>query len=196
SVELAIAGNIIDYGVKNSLNVEEELDKIICYEQTAIEKEGKKVFDYQDFRRCLKRAKTILYLGDNAGEVVFDRVLIEEIKKQDRRKEIFFAVRGAPIINDVLEEDAYFAGIDAGAVIINNGCAAPGTILNLCSNDFLKIYRKADMVISKGQGNFETLSRAKRGVFFLFKAKCPVVAKDIGCEVGDVCLFYSLSRKY
>jgi len=194
AVELAIAGNIIDYGVKNSLSVDKELEKILKEENKAIKKEGKAIFDYQRFKRVLDGAKTILYLADNAGETVFDRVLIEEIRRIDKDKDIIYAVKERPVINDALLKDALTCGIDKVARVISSGLDAPGTILTLCAKDFLKIYRSADMVISKGQGNFEALSRTKREVFFLFMAKCPVIAKDVGCEIGDVILSYHAKK--
>lgn len=195
AVELAIAGNIIDYGVKNSLNVDRELAKILDEENKAIEQEKKILFDYPRFKSALKKAKTILYLADNAGEVVFDRILIEEIKRFDNNKDIIYAVKEKPIINDALARDALDCGIDKHAKIISSGSDAPGTVLSLCSKTFLSIYREADMVISKGQGNFEALSRARRTIFFLFMAKCPVIAQDVGCNVGDIILMYNKNTK-
>lgn len=211
AVKLAIAGNIIDYGVKNSLNVDAELTKILNEENKAIKEENRAMFDYAKFKSVLKKAKTILYLADNAGETVFDRILIEEInpvrsnppaadapdrhrgtsngvKKIDGDKKIVYAVKEKPVINDALIEDARMCGIDKLVEVISSGSDAPGTILSLCSPSFLTIYKKADMVISKGQGNFEALSAAKRQIFFLFMAKCPVIAKDVGCSIGDVIL--------
>lgn len=195
ALELAIAGNIIDYGVKNSLDVTKELKNILEGTNKAVKNEDKNLFNYSAFKSSLKGADTILYLGDNAGETVFDRLFIEEIKKIYRDKKIFYAVKESPIINDALIEDAYVSGIDTCAEIISSGSDAPGTILSLCSKNFLSRYKKADMVISKGQGNFEALSAAKREVFFLFMAKCPVIARDIGCNVGDVILSHHPGRK-
>lgn len=188
AIELAIAGNIIDYGVKNSINVKKELEKILRDEDKIIRRERKSIFDYNAFRRALKKAKTVLYLADNAGEVVFDAILIEEIKKGDGNKNIIYAVKEKPIINDALVKDALAAGIDKYADIISSGVDAPGTVISLCSEQFLKTFKEADMVISKGQGNFEALSTAKRSIFFLFMAKCPVIAKDVNCKVGDIIL--------
>ena len=190
AVELAIAGNIIDYGVKNTLNVGEELKRILDKEDKAIRKENRSIFNYKSFRRVLKGSKTILYLADNAGEVVFDRILIEEIKGVHEDKNIIYAVKEKPVINDALREDAVFAGIGKKAIIVSSGVDAPGTVLSLCSKEFLKIFRCADMVISKGQGNFEALSDCRRPIFFLFVAKCPVIAKDVKCALGDVILLY------
>ncbi|MDP8216833.1 MAG: ARMT1-like domain-containing protein [Candidatus Kaelpia imicola] len=189
AVELAIAGNIIDYGVKNSLNVNVELARILDEENKTIKEENKEIFDYLRFKSVLKGAKTILYLADNAGETVFDRILIEEIKRIDKGKRIIYAVKEKPVINDALIKDAYMCGINKIAEVVSSGSDAPGTILSLCSKEFLLMYKKADMVISKGQGNFEALSDARREIFFLFMAKCPVIALDVGCRVGDVILF-------
>lgn len=188
AVRLAIAGNIIDYGVKNSLNVEGELKKLLAAENQTIDRESRKFYQYGLFKRILQKSKTILFLADNAGETVFDRLLIEEIKRKYPRKRIFYAVKSGPTINDALAKDAFFCGIDKNAEIITNGLAAPGTILRRCSRRFLKIFRCSDMVISKGQGNFESLSRSSRSVFFLFMAKCPVVANHVGCGIGDIIL--------
>lgn len=183
AVEIAIAGNVIDYGAKNSLNIDEEIDRLLDQEFSA--KVGKTVFDYEHFKEDLLKAKTILYLGDNAGETVFDRVLIEEIPDE---KEIFYAVRGKPVINDALIEDALACGLDQRATVISSGVDAPGTILKYCSPEFCALFRSADMVISKGQGNYETLNGQDRQVYFLFRAKCPVIARHAGVDLGDIVL--------
>ncbi len=195
AVELAIAGNIIDYGVKNSLDVNKELNKILNEEKKTLKKEDSTLFKFRHFKEALSKTGNILYLADNAGETVFDRLLIEEIKRIDRNKKVIYAVKEKPIINDALVEDAYICGIDKIAKVISCGSDAPGTVLSLCSKDFLKVYKEADMIISKGQGNFEALSQEKRPIFFLFMAKCPVVAKDVGCNLGDVILLYHFGRK-
>ncbi len=191
AVELAIAGNIIDYGVKNSLDVDKELNKILHEEKKVLKKENERFFNFSHFKQVLSKAETILYLADNAGETVFDRILIEEIKRSYKDKKVIYAVKGKPVINDALAEDAYICGIDKIAEVISCGSDAPGTVLFLCSKDFLKVYKGADMIISKGQGNFEALSQQKRPIFFLFMAKCPVVSKDVGCDVGDIILLYN-----
>ncbi len=195
AIELAIAGNIIDYGVKNSLNVKKELDKILIIENKVIKNEKRSLFNYKDLRNALKKAKNVLYLADNAGEIVFDRVLMEEIKCMDRKKEIICAVKEGPVINDALRKDARISGVSKHAKIISSGLDLPGTVLSSCSKEFLKIFNKADIVISKGQGNFESLSEAKRSIFFLFMAKCPVVARHIGCKLGDIILLNAKRTK-
>lgn len=190
AVELAIAGNIIDYGVKNSLNVNEELDKFLSDEERLIQREGARFFQDGTFLSALKNAKNILYLADNAGEIVFDRVLLEVIRKQFPKIKIWFAVKEKPAINDALMKDAVACGLPDAAEVISSGSDAPGTLLEYCFESFLEIFRNADMVISKGQGNFETLSDADRPIFFLLLAKCPVIADHIGCQLGDVILLY------
>ncbi len=195
ALELAIAGNIIDYGAKNSLNVDKRLKEILHDEENAIKKEDKAIFDYMQFKNSLKKSNSILYLADNAGETVFDRILIEEINSIYSDKETIYAVKEKPIINDALIQDAYICGIDKVAEVISCGSDGPGTILSLCSKKFLKIYKRADIIISKGQGNYEALSGEKRPIFFLFMAKCPVIAKDVACNVGDIILMKNSSRK-
>lgn len=182
AVRLAIAGNIIDYGVTNHFVIEEEIENCL--------RRNFAIFDYGDFKETLDKADGILYLADNAGEVIFDKVLIEEIKKLDapRGRQIFYVVRDKPVINDALVEDARACGIEEVAEIVSSGADAPGTILELCSQEFLKLYEQARMIISKGQGNFEALSDEDKPIFFLLKAKCPVIAKDIGCSFGDMIL--------
>lgn len=191
AVELAIAGNIIDFGIIGDLDVSKEVNKILNKEKNSIKKG---VFHYREFKQKIKKAKTILYLGDNAGETVFDRILIEEIKKEYPEKEIFYAVKEGPAINDALVEDAVFCGLDKISKVITNGTDAPGTILSLCSKEFLKIFREADVIISKGQGNYETLSGVKRPVFFLFMVKCEVVARNSGCSKGSIVLLYNQKK--
>ena len=195
AVEIAIIGNVIDYGAKNHLDVDKELDKLLYEEEQIIKKENKQIFNYREFSHQVQRAETILYLADNAGETVFDRVLIEEIKKADEIKKIIYAVKEKPIINDALIQDAVVCGLDRTAEIISSGSDAPGTVLSLCSREFLAIYKKADMVISKGQGNFEALSGSKRPIFFLFMAKCSVIAQNVGANIGDIILLYHQGKK-
>jgi uncharacterized protein with ATP-grasp and redox domains len=140
------------------------------------------VCDLKQWEGRLKTAKNLLIIGDNAGETVFDRILIEQLLYL----EVTYVVRGAPIINDATVEDALAAGIGRHARIIASGCDAPGLILNECNVDFWEAYHQADLVLSKGQGNYETLSEVTdREIFFLLKAKCPVIASDLGVDVGS-----------
>jgi uncharacterized protein with ATP-grasp and redox domains len=188
AVELAIAGNVIDYISKEGLDLRDELSEILTMEEESITREARRDFDYDSLRDELRAASTVLYLADNAGETVFDRVLIEEIAAFGADKSIFYAVKERPIINDALIEDARFCGIDETAAVISSGSDAPGTVLSLCSEKFLRLFGEADIIISKGQGNFEALSGAPGPIFFLFLVKCPVIARDAGCAMGDVIL--------
>jgi len=175
AIRLAITGNVIDFGVPSSHDLESEIEKIM--EQSF----GRR--DEEEFKKAVTGAEWILYLGDNAGETVFDRLLIETLARPTT-----YIVRERPIINDATREDALAAGLDKVATIISSGCAAPGTVLDQCTPEFRELFRKAPVVISKGQGNFETLSESDAPVFFLLKAKCDVVARHLGVKKGDLVL--------
>ena len=177
AVRLAVAGNIIDFGARSDID-EESLGRSIS-ESLAWPLEDEAL---DGLRRAVDSADDILYVGDNAGEIVFDRVLIEEM----RADRVTFVVRGAPIINDVTLRDAVDVGMTDLVAVVENGSDAPGTILSDCSEEFRERFLRADLVIAKGQGNYETLSRAPGRIFFVLKAKCPVIARDIGCEIGAV----------
>lgn len=177
AIKIAAIGNIIDFATNNFSTIQKELKDITNHKFA--------IFDYEKFKDSLNNAKTILYLGDNAGETVFDRVLLEEMPKD---KKTYYAVRGYPAINDALEEDAIEAGIARYAQIISNGSDAPGTFLNSCSKEFSDIFLNADMIISKGQGNFESLYGSDYPIFFIFMIKCPPVAKELNAKVGDLIL--------
>ncbi len=184
SVLLSIAGNIIDFGVTGDIDVLRELNQILKEEK----KSDPRFFRIDEFLVRLHDSKRILVIGDNCGEIVFDKIMIETIKKHWPDKEFIFAVRGGPIINDVTYDDAVKVGLDMVANIISSGVRAPGAVLSRASKEFISEFYKADMVISKGQGNFEALSDVDREVFFLFMAKCDVVAKFVGCPKGTVLL--------
>ena len=177
AIRIAIAGNVIDFGMSKKFSLVEDVQKILKQEFA--------ILDYDEFQNQLKKAQSILYLGDNAGESVFDKLLIEELGKS-----VTYVVRGIPVINDVVYQDAVDSGLDEVAEIITSGTTAPGTILDLCTDEFVERFNQADMVISKGQGNYEGLSNVKRSVFFLLKAKCPVIADDIGVKEDDIILKY------
>lgn len=178
TVRLAIAGNVIDFGVKSQLTVAEVRQAIM--HSLSVRLEG----DLSTFLSAVKRSRRILYLADNAGEIVFDRLLIERLP----RGKVTVAVRGRPVINDATRADAETAGIPAVAEVIDNGSDAPGTLLNDCSTAFRERFDQADLVIAKGQGNFETLSDVTKDVFFLLKAKCSVIARHLDCSVGSLVL--------
>ena len=184
AVMLAIVGNIIDYGAKHSFDIEKEMDALVHPDFDIHNGHSKAIFEYDDFKKALDRTDSVLYLADNSGEVVFDRILIEEMNKK-----VLYVVRENPIINDALKEDALFCGIDKVAEIISSGCDAPGVILRYCNKEFIGLFNSANLIISKGQGNFEALSGVTgRPIFYLFRVKCDVVAEQIGFHVGDIVL--------
>ena len=179
AIRLAIAGNIIDFGVNSSVN-ESDLHKAISESLTAD-------FDnvqLKSFRDAIGQAEEIFYLADNAGEIVFDRLLIEQLPVE----KVTVVVKGRPVINDATMEDANVAGLTRIVEVIDNGSDAPGTILESCSEEFRRRFAEADLIIAKGQGNYETLSDVEKDMFFILKAKCPVIARDLGCEVGEMIL--------
>ena len=177
TAKLAIAGNIIDCGALGgdfdlNTTVEETLRADLVGGSFSI------------FEKELLRTSNLLYLADNAGEIVFDKILIEKILQYSKLK-VVIVVRGEPILNDATLEDAKFVGIDTIAEVITNEYDAPATQLNKASGRFKQAWKVADMVIAKGQGNFESLNEEKGNIFYLLKVKCPVLADDIGAQVGD-----------
>jgi len=179
AVRLAIAGNVIDFGANPDFELEQDIRKVL--------REEPAINHYEAFKKSLEGASKILYLGDNAGETVFDKILIEVMAKP-----VIYAVRERPVINDATAEDAIKSGLSEVAEIVSSGSDAPGVILNRCSEQFLQRFRRADLIISKGQGNYETLSAEERPIFYLFKAKCPVIAADVGVKEGDTVIKYAL----
>lgn len=175
AIRLAIAGNVIDLGVNRKFDLVKDIE--------AVMKQEFAVFDYQSFQAKLSVAKSILYIGDNAGEAVFDKLLIEELPLP-----VVYVVREIPVLNDVTCEEAKQIGIDKIADIVSSGSTAPGTILKKCNQDFQEMFKQVDLIISKGQGNYEGLSSRKEPIFFLLKAKCEVIAENIGVKMNDIIL--------
>jgi len=175
AIRIAITGNIIDFGMDKQYVLAEELNKTM--------EQDFAIFDFEQFIKELEEAKSVLYIGDNAGESVFDKILIETLGKP-----VTYVVRGIPIINDVTLEDAIDSRIDEIAEIMSSDSPAPGTILELCNDEFVHRLNEADMVISKGQGNYEGLSEVDRSIFFLLKAKCKIIANDLGVIESDIIL--------
>ena len=176
AVRLAIAGNIIDFGVNSTIErstVEETITQSLA---DPLDAEA-----VRRFKGAVARATDILYLGDNAGEIVFDRLLIEQIPHE----KITFVVKGGPILNDALMEDAHVAGLTDLVPVIDNGSDAPGTLLETCSESFRRRFEQADLIIAKGQGNFESLSDSGTKVFFLLRPKCAVLARHLKCPIGS-----------
>jgi hypothetical protein len=174
ALRLAIAGNIIDYGVSDSFDLVDTIEKVLSSE-FAIDHSG-------ELKQAVSQAKTVLYLGDNAGEIVFDKLFIETMMHPN----LWYAVRGTPVINDVTLEDARYVGMDVVADVIENGYDAPSTILEHCSAEFKHLYEQADVIISKGQGNLEgLLDQTNKKIYFLLMIKCDVIADVLGVKKGD-----------
>jgi hypothetical protein len=174
AVRLAIAGNVIDLGANSSVK---EFDLCQSIQKALAEP---LVGDMDTFRRKVEKARSILYLADNAGEIALDYLLIEQLGPA----RVTLAVRGAPILNDATRADVRAVGLDLMVQVMDNGSDAPGTVLDDCSEAFLGRFTDADLIVAKGQGNYETLSHESRNLFFLFKAKCPVIAEHAGVPMG------------
>ena len=175
AVRIAIAGNIIDLGAAESYDLDATLQRVLT-QPFAIN-------DLAELRSVLTQCKSVLYLADNAGETVFDRVLIETIDVP-----VSYVVKASPIINDATREDAVAAGIEPVAQIIDNGSGTPGTLLDQCSELFCQRFAQADLIIAKGQANYESLSDISAPIFFLLQAKCNVIARDLGVAEGGTIL--------
>jgi uncharacterized protein with ATP-grasp and redox domains len=174
ALKTAATGNIIDSAVYSDVSIEDSL-------MGELEKEFT-ICDIERLEEELKQAGSLLIIGDNAGETVFDRVLISQLEHLD----ITYAVRSEPMINDATLEDARASGLEDCSRLISTGCNVAGVILDECSEEFLDIFYGADIVICKGQGNYETLSEHKgRSMFFLLKAKCSVLAGLLGVSIND-----------
>jgi len=183
AVHLAIAGNIIDFAQttapRDQAALRDSVREALASPLT--------IDDLGILRAALTTTREVLVLADNAGETVFDRVLIEALHDDTTQPlTVRYAVKGAPVLNDATWDDALAAGIDAVAEIVTNGSDAAGTILEDCTAEFREIFERAPLVIAKGQANYETLSEASAPLVFLLRAKCPVIARDVGAPVGSL----------
>ena len=176
AAKLAVAGNIIDYGAHTvSGDIEQQVHSLM--KNDFARDETVELFEQ------LQKAKSVLYLGDNAGEIVFDKLFLETINHPN----VTYVVRGKPVINDVTLEDAEQCGMADLCEVITNGYDAPSTLLDYCSDEFLEKFHTADLVISKGQGNFEGLMNCEReNLFFMLMAKCKPIADLLGVNKGNL----------
>jgi uncharacterized protein with ATP-grasp and redox domains len=183
AVRLAIAGNIIDFGVTQEFNLDETIIEVL--------KKKFAIDDYKKLKENLENAETLLFFVDNAGEIGLDKLLVETLLVTKKLEKIDFVVKGGPIINDATLEDAVYMGLNSlpnsEFLVISNG--EVGTGPKRSSQTVKRWIHDHDLVISKGQGNYEGLSE-HNGLFFLLMAKCPIVASDIGVEVGDIIIKY------
>ncbi len=177
ATKLSIAGNIIDFGPDKDFDIEDTVEKTLN-KDFAID-------NYEDFKKEIEKAEDIIYLSDNTGEIVFDKLLLKEIND----KNIDFYVKGSPILNDAMAEDAKFAGIDEIARIKEIDK------LDDISKDFIDKLSRADLIISKGQANYEALSEVNANIFFLLMVKCPLIGDDIGAEEGSTVVAWSKAQE-
>lgn len=181
SFKIAIAGNLIDFGIYDfDVNLE-ELGAALS-DEFAID-------DFEEIKRRIAGAGRILYLCDNAGEIVFDRLCIEEIQKFGTI--VTAVVKSGPIVNDVTMHDAQVAGLSEVCSVIESGTDSVGVILRESSEEFLREINSADLIIAKGQGHFETMEDMKLPIAFLLKAKCEIVASVLGVEPKSSIVMFS-----
>ncbi|RKY87745.1 hypothetical protein DRQ09_03985 [candidate division KSB1 bacterium] len=183
ATKIAVAGNVIDLGILGEVNLEKSLKEIFTTEF--------RLNHIKHLKNDLKRLEKVLYLGDNAGEILFDRILVEEFLKMD--KKVIFAVKEAPVLNDATLKDAAEVELDTITKVISTGSDKIGTDLESCSEEFLDIFYNSDIIISKGQGNFETLNEENLNIYFILKAKCDEVANELGVNMGDIVI---VNNKY
>ncbi len=178
ALHLAAAANALDLGVHETLDILRMLDQALSAPL------GR--WEYRRFKEELAQVQRVLYLADNAGEIVVDRLLIEELL--DLGKRVTLAVRGGPILNDVTPADLAEVGIPPEVEVVTTGVDIPGVFLPLCSSEFRALFAQAEFVLSKGMGNFEGLAQEPGPIFFLFQAKCGPVAEEAGVRVGELVL--------
>ncbi len=173
ALRLALAGNVIDYGPQDRLDIWETIERVL-HEPFAVD-------DSKVLRRDLGTSQQLLYVGDNCGEIVADKIFLETIAHPNA----IFAVRGGPTINDATMEDAVEVGIDSLATILTTGDDAPGAVWETASQEFKDIFMASDVVIAKGQGNSEGLIDVDHNIYFLFVTKCELIASRVGARKGD-----------
>lgn len=184
AVKYAIIGNVIDFNPIHELTVSDVNEKFETLKTESLE-----IDDTRELQKDIDQAKSILYLGDNCGEICLDKILIKKIKERNPACQIYFATRGSAVVNDSVEDDAYLVGMDEYASIISNGDCSLGTVLTRTSKEFNNIYYNADIIIAKGQANYECLSNEDENIYFLLMTKCDVIAKSIGVpEMKMICM--------
>ncbi len=179
ALKFAGAGNVIDIGPQANFDLEKTLQNISFARD-----------DYKIFKEKLKGSEKLLYILDNAGEIYFDKLLIERLLHLFPMK-IIMAVKEKPILNDATLLEAREAGLLDFGEVITTGSGFLGVNFEEVSERFLQEYETADIIIAKGHANFESLVDCERDSFFILKAKCPVVANRLGIKVGESAFYYS-----
>jgi uncharacterized protein with ATP-grasp and redox domains len=187
ALKIAITANLIDFAASHTFD-----EKILVQKINAVSEQTLPIDNSKSLYEKLKTAKTLLYLGDNCGEIVIDKIFIEYIKSAFPSIKVYFGVRGQPIVNDVTVADANMVQMPEVAEVISNGDGSLGTVIEKTSQEFRDVFYRADVIIAKGQGNYESLSEAKRSdIFFLFMAKCEAVASTLNvANMSIVCAEY------
>lgn len=179
ATKIAVAGNVIDLAAEVEFDLHEEFEKIFHTE-----------FAYNDFERFaskLQDAKSVLVIGDNVGEHIFDYMFLETLKELFPYVKYSYMVRGNPIINDVTLKEAKEAGFHKLCNLVDSGVNTPGFVYERANEHAKELFENADLVISKGMGNYECLTPPRReNICFLLKVKCQVVANSLNKEVGDI----------
>ena len=182
-VKIAIIGNILDFG---AFTLDDDIESVI---KDSLKKDLA-VKDIEEFEKSLKSNDNVLYLVDNTGEIVFDKLLLSKIKEYDL--DITIAVKSVPILNDACMKEALDAGLDEFGQIVEIGCGTVGYVDSEISDEFREIFNRHDFIISKGMGNYEGLTEidlSDKDVYFLLCAKCNTIARDIGVNLHDMLLF-------
>ena len=181
AIKYAVIANIVDFSpIKN------KRPENIFQHFNELKQQPLTIYHNLQLLKDINKSKKLLYLGDNCGEICLDKILIKKIKKINPELNIYFATRGAPVVNDSIEEDAYLVGINKYATIINNGDYSLGTVLNKTSLEFNQIYQQADIIISKGQANFESLNEENKNIYFLLITKCDVIANYLNTDINKL----------
>jgi len=189
TVRAAIAGNVIDFGAQKQFDLKEAVEEVF-------EKEFG-VCDYENFKKDLDKSQLVLYIADNTGEHIYDKILLRKLCKKYPNTEFVYITRGKPVINDVTVFEAKKAKIDKICKVINSGVDTPGLILDRTNKKFKKLFKKCDMIIAKGMGNYETMYGViKKNVYFLFKIKCNVVAQSLNKDIGDIMLLKNKTNNH
>ncbi|MGE4283460.1 MAG: DUF89 domain-containing protein [Clostridia bacterium] len=187
SFKISVAGNIIDMGITPDFDINIALNEITSKEFDHC--------DYDEFKHWLQAAQNIMILGDNSGEIVFDKLLVHALKGYN--KNVVYVVKNGPILNDATMEDAIETGMNQIAEVITNGANFLGTVIHRCSKEFIKRFKEADLVISKGQANFESLEGSEFAgdkTFFVLRAKCDLVADCAGAKLGEILFIKNKNR--
>ena len=179
AIKTAIAGNVIDLAAEVMFDLDDEIEKIF--------KTDFAIDDFQSLKTKLLQTKTLVYLADNAGEEIFDKICIETIKELYPDIVVYYFVRGKPIINDLTISHAKNSKLDEVATLVDSGVPTPGYVQEFATKEANELFKSADCIISKGMGNYECLGEERNlPIYFLLKVKCQVVARAIGATLGDI----------